>query len=289
MRNAFRRAAAVFVLSLAAFAAQSQSSRSVDFFGVLSSDADANMIQMTETLYLTQLGEVPGISVTDRRQSGFAEAYKAQGAPDFSKASSPLAFYALIDKKDPSGGKWDCTICVADIGTKDIHSYTQTYDSYYKILMESKASLRSIFESLLNNRKPKETDRANDTNIPDNSTPAVSTDSIAGTWGGEDYIDKIVILRGGRGFIIYKNGATMNISVSVADKEVTVTQAGKSNASFFPELPREAALLAATDAPPLSWKLTVQNSSTLTGTKTTLVESNGGIVSGKVRIEWKRK
>jgi len=289
MRNAFRRAAAVFVLSLAAFAAQSQSSRSVDFFGVLSSDADGNMIQMTETLYLTQLGEVPGISVTDRRQSGFAEAYKAQGAPDFSKASSPLAFYALIDKKDPSGGKWDCTICVADIGTKDIHSYTQTYDSYYKILMESKASLRSIFESLLNNRKPKETDRANDTNIPDNSTPAVSTDSIAGTWGGEDYIDKIVILRGGRGFIIYKNGATMNISVSVADKEVTVTQAGKSNASFFPELPREAALLAATDAPPLSWKLTVQNSSTLTGTKTTLVESNGGIVSGKVRIEWKRK
>ena len=155
--------------------------------------------------------------------------------------------------------------------------------------MESKASLRSIFESLLNNRKPKETDRANDTNIPDNSPPAVSTDSIAGTWGGEDYIDKIVILRGGRGFIIYKNGATMNISVSVADKEVTVTQAGKSNASFFPELPREAALLAATDAPPLSWKLTVQNSSTLTGTKTTLVESNGGIVSGKVRIEWKRK
>ena len=289
MRNAFRRAAAVFVLSLAAFAAQSQSSRSVDFFGVLSSDADGNMIQMTETLYLTQLGEVPGISVTDRRQSGFAEAYKAQGAPDFSKVSSPLAFYALIGKKDPSGGKWDCTICVADIGTKDIHSYTQTYDSYYKILMESKASLRSIFESLLNNRKPKETDRANDTNIPDNSTPAVSTDSIAGTWGGEDYIDKIVILRGGRGFIIYKNGATMNISVSVADKEVTVTQAGKSNASFFPELPREAALLAATDAPPLSWKLTVQNSSTLTGTQTTLVESNGGIVSGKVRIEWKRK
>ena len=289
MKKAFRRAAAAFVVSLAAFGAQSQPSRSVDFFGVISSDADANMIQMTETLYLTQLGEVPGISVTDRRQSGFAEAYKAQGAPDFSKASSPLAFYALIDKKDPSGGKWDCTICVADIGTKDIHSYTQTYDSYYKILMESKASLRSIFESLLNNRKPKETDRANDTNIPDNSTPAVSTDSIAGTWGGEDYIDKIVILRGGRGFIIYKNGATMNISVSVADKEVTVTQAGKSNASFFPELPREAALLAATDAPPLSWKLTVQNSSTLTGTKTTLVESNGGIVSGKVRIEWKRK
>ena len=289
MKRALRRAAAAFVVSLAAFGAQSQPSRSVDFFGVISSDADANMIQMTETLYLTQLGELPGISVTDRRQSGFAEAYKAQGAPDFSKASSPLAFYALIDKKDPSGGKWDCTICVADIETKDIHSYTQTYDSYYKILMESKASLRSIFESLLNNRKPKETDRANDTNIPDNSTPAVSTDSIAGTWGGEDYIDKIVILRGGRGFIIYKNGATMNISISVADKEVTVTQAGKSNASFFPELPREAALLAATDAPPLSWKLTVQNSSTLSGIKTTLVESNGGIVSGKVRIEWKRK
>ena len=289
MKKAFRRAAAAFVVSLAVFGAQSQPSRSVDFFGVISSDADANMIQMTETLYLTQLGELPGISITDRRQSGFAEAYKAQGAPDFSKAAAPLAFYALIGKKDPAGGKWDCTICVADMRTKDIHSYTQTYDSYYKILMESKASLRSIFESLLNNRSPKEADRTNDTNIPDNRSPALSTDSIAGTWGGEEYIDKIVILRGGRGFIIYKNGATMNISVSVTGKEVTVTQAGKSNASFFPELPREAALLAATDAPPLTWKLTVQNGSTLSGIKTTLVESKGGIVSGKVRIEWKRK
>ena len=73
MKKAFRRAAAAFVVSLAAFGAQSQPSRSVDFFGVISSDADANMIQMTETLYLTQLGEVPGISVTYRRQSGFAE------------------------------------------------------------------------------------------------------------------------------------------------------------------------------------------------------------------------
>ena len=140
MKEAFRRAAAAFVVSLAAFGAQSQPSRSVDFFGVISSDADANMIQMTETLYLTQLGELPGISVTDRRQSGFAEAYKAQGAPDFSKAAASLAFYALIGKKDPAGGKWDCTICVADMRTKDIYSYTQTYDSYYKILMESKAS-----------------------------------------------------------------------------------------------------------------------------------------------------
>ena len=289
MKKALRRAAALFVLSLAALEAQSQASRNIDFFGVISSDADGNMIQMTETLYLTQLGEIPGISVSDRRQSGFAEAYKVQGVPDFSKAASPLAFYALIGKQDSSDGKWNCTICIADTRTKDIHSYTKIYDSYYKILMESKASLQSIFESLLNNRSPKETDRTNDTNIPENRSPALSTDSIAGTWGGEDYIDKIVILRGGRGFIIYKNGATMNISVSVAGTEVSVTQAGKSNASFFPELPREAALLAATDAPPLSWKLTVMNNATLSGIKTTLVKSNGGIVSGDGRVEWKRK
>ena len=99
MKQALRRSAAAFIVSLFAFAAQSQSSRNVDFFGVISSDADANMIQMTETLYLTQLGEVPGISVIDRRQSGFAEAYKAHGEPDFSKASSPLAFTRSSKKK----------------------------------------------------------------------------------------------------------------------------------------------------------------------------------------------
>ncbi|MBP3710697.1 MAG: hypothetical protein J6I73_09930 [Treponema sp.] len=254
----------------------------MDFFGVISSDADDNMIQMTENLYFTQLGEVAGISVIDKRKSGFAASYKSAGVPDFSFASSPFAFYAVIQRA--SGDKWDCVLHVADIRTHNIHATTKTYDSYYKILIESKSSLQAIFSNLF---KPQ--DAASELSNTAPRTPAaMSTEQLAGTWSGEDFIDKIVILRGGRGFIIYKNGATMNITVAVNGNSVTVTQAGKSNASFFPNLPRQIALEAATTAQPIIWNLSMQNSSTLSGTKTTLVQSDDGAARGSVPVTWNK-
>ncbi|MBQ9494529.1 MAG: hypothetical protein IJR50_02685 [Treponema sp.] len=267
----------IVVLSFPAFP---QPVKNVDFFGVVSSDADDNMIQMTENLYFTQLGEVAGISVVDKRKSGFIASYKSAGEPDLSFASSPFAFYAVIQRA--SGDKWDCVLHIADIRTHNIHATTKTYDSYYKILMESKSSLQAVFSDLF---KPQ---GAPNIPPPPKTSSGTSTEEIAGTWSGEDYIDKIVILRGGRGFIIFKNGATMNIAVVVSGTSVTVTQAGKSNASFFPDLPRQIALQAATTAKPIIWNLSMQNDNMMSGTKTTLVQSDDGTAQGSVPVTWKK-
>ena len=35
-------------------------------------------------------------------------------------------------------------------------------------------------------------------------------ETLAGTWTGEALVDKVIILRGGNGFVIFKNGASMN-------------------------------------------------------------------------------
>ena len=69
----------------------------------------------------------------------------------------------------------------------------------------------------------------------------MTLDTLAGTWTGDTLIDKIVILRGGKGFVIFKNGASMNIVISINGSSVTVIQKGRSNASFYPELSRELA------------------------------------------------
>ena len=270
------------LLSAITLSAFTQPVRSIDFFGVISSDADDNMIQMTENLYFSQLGEVAGISVVDKRKSGFAATYKTTGSPDFSLASSPFAFYAVIQRT--SSDKWNCMMHVADCRTNTIHTTTKTYDSYYKILMEPKSSLQAVFNDLFNPQ--------NTANTSPNGTPrqpvATSTEQLAGTWSGEDYIDKIIILRGGRGFIIYKNGATMNITISVNGNSVTVTQSGKSNASFFPDLPRHIALQAAPTAKPITWNFSIQSSNTLSGIKTTLVESSNEAIQGSVSVTWKK-
>ena len=247
------------------------------------------MVKMTENLYLTQLGEIAGLSVIDKRNSGFTQKYFNEGKADFSEADSPLIFYAVIEKNSDSGGKWICTLNIADSSTGDIHSYRKEYDSFYKILMESKLSLQSVFEQLL---KPGHTmEHSTDSYEDTDRKPQVSTDSVAGTWSGEDYIDKIIILRGGRGFVVYKNGATMNITVSVNNKTETVeiTQSGKSNASFFPELPRKTALEAATTALPIQWNLNLENTNTLTGTKTTLIASGDTAEAGTLPVTWLRK
>ena len=117
-----------------------------------------------------------------------------------------------------------------------------------------------------------------------------STESIAGTWKGEEYIAKIIILRGGRGFIIYKNGASMNVTVNVINRDkILITQAGSANASFFPDLPRKIALDNATSALPIEWTLSLRDTQTMIGEKKTLINdpnSASGATEGTVSVTW---
>ena len=85
----------------------------------------------------------------------------------------------------------------------------------------------------------------------------------------------------------------MNVSVSVSGNLLSAVQQGKPNASFFPELPREAALVNAPEARPIRWELTVENESTMQGVKISLVAEydNSGVVSvkeGRIPVRWHR-
>ena len=66
----------------------------------------------------------------------------------------------------------------------------------------------------------------------------------------------------------------------------------RSNASYYPDLPRELALKNAATASPIKWDLTLTSSSTLKGTKTTLVEntdSENGVKKGTFNVEWTKQ
>ena len=99
-------------------------------------------------------------------------------------------------------------------------------------------------------------------------------------------------MRGGRGFVIFNNGASMNITVELsgedADKQVLITQKGNSNASFYPELQRTAALSAAVSAEPIKWTLTLVNGNTLKGIKDTLLPEGNGYKAGTINVIWTR-
>lgn len=261
----------------------------IDYYGIVSTEIDENMSKMTSDLYYTQLTEINNFTVSDKRTEA-----SLKNRPDISAFSeTALAFFTLITK-DSDSDKWITTYYVIDKANNEEHSKQKNFDSFYKILMEPKDVLRQTIKQLIeNDTSAKALASQTTSESPDSGTTAISsTEELSGTWSGEDNIKKIVIMRGGRGFVIFNNGASMNITVELsgedADKQVLITQKGNSNASFYPELQRSAALTAAVSAEPIKWTLTLVNGNTLKGIKDTLLPDGNSYKPGTVNVIWTR-
>ena len=249
------------------------------------------MAKMTSDLYFTQLSEINSFSVADKRTDVILE-----NLPDQEGFSlTALSFFITINK-DKTSDKWTTTYHVVNKAQNDEHLKTNHYDSFYKILMEPKSLLQETLKNLIENGSDSDNVTANAQKEPsfkDNSNKSKinSTETLSGTWKGEENINKIIILRGGRGFVIFKNGASMNVTVAISDSDssvVTVTQNGKANASFYPELARNVALSAAISAEPIKWTLTSKDETTLSGIKSTLIPDGDSFTVGNINVEWKK-
>ena len=205
----------------------------IDYYGIVSTEIDENMSKMTSDLYYTQLTEINNFTIADKRTSP-----NLKNRPDISVFSeNALSFFTLITK-DSNSDKWITTYYVIDKANNEEHSKQKKFDSFYKILMEPKDVLRQTIKQLIENDTSAKTLTSQTSSEAPDLTPTdiSSTEELSGTWTGEDNIRKIVIMRGGRGFVIFKNGATMNIIVELSgdesNKQVLITQKGHSNASF---------------------------------------------------------
>ena len=246
------------------------------------------MSKMTSDLYYSQLCEINNFSVEDKRNETKMSSIPVSETFDDTK----LSFYAVISKKDNSS-KWISTISIYDNNRKSVYSEAKEFDSFYKILMEPKASLEQTITALLSNSPSATASSGVSSGSQKTGIKVQSTEFLSGTWGGEDSIEKIVIMRGGRGFVIFKNGASMNITVEIkasgSEQIIEITQSGKANASFFTELPRELALKEAVNAQPIKWIFQADDDDTLSGTKSTLIPENGSASIGTLSVTWKRK
>lgn len=102
-------------------------------------------------------------------------------------------------------------------------------------------------------------------------------DSLAGSWQGEDGIEKIMLLRGGRGVAVLSSGVSLSLEVIVSNGDLIVRQKGNSNPRQFDNVPDPVAKQAATIAPPLEWRFLIsKDQKTLTGIKKTVIIKNDG-------------
>ena len=252
----------------------------IGFFMAVSDSSDTATINLTQDLYFQKLSLLPNVVVSDLRETKFTSANLSE-YPDLD-----FVFYPEIQE---NGTGWKCIFHAKKISSSQNYVSEKTYDSYYMILMDAKNEVTKFIEKL--NSPTSETTFA-ENSTSNNSSPSdssISIESLSGTWAGEQFIDKIVILRGGRGFVIYQNGASMNISIKIEDESLIATQISKSNASYFPEISRDKALELAPTAQPIEWKLKIKNSSELEGTKYTLTENDKNSPEfSYIPVKWKK-
>lgn len=277
----------IFLILMLGQKAFAQSNIKIDYFGVISSEIDENMYKMTSDLYYTQLCEIQNFSVTDKRTD--AELQNEPSIQSISKDS--LGFYAFIEKKVGTG-KWISTLIVINQSNGSKKTQKKEYDSYYKILMEPKTVLQDSIKTLIGTNPPEIADASTDPPASSTSDASSATELLSGTWTGEEIIDKIVIMRGGRGFVIFKNGASMNIAINFEDNsnnQIVITQNARANASFYPDIPRQLALREAINAEPIKWIFTLIDNNTLSGTKSTLITDGENVTPGTIQVTWNRK
>ena len=271
----------LFLIISTIFSFQLICQNKIGFFMAVSDSSDTATINLTQDLYFQKLSLLPNVVVSDLRETKFSSTNLSE-YPDLD-----FVFYPEIQE---NGTGWKCIFHATKVSSNQNYTSEKAYDSYYMILMDAKNEVTKFIDKL---NSP-----TNESFMVENSTTGsisssiesfVSIENLSGTWVGENFIDKIVILRGGRGFVIYQNGASMNISIKIEDDKLIATQTSKSNASYFPEISREKALELAPTAEPIEWQLNIKNSTELEGTKYTLTEkSQNSPEFSNIPVKWKK-
>lgn len=264
------------IFSLLCFELTSQNK--IGFFSSISDSTDLATISLTEDLYYSKASVISEFTIVDYRGFYFNSA-------DISTYQDiDFIFYPEIQENGIGG--WKCIFHGMNLKTKEKYESQKIYDSYYPILIDAKNDLSTFFTKLSTSSiaTSQSTEKTS-------SQIVISIDSLAGTWQGEQFIDKIILLRSGRGFVIFNNGASMNISIILENSNLFVKQTSNANASFFPEIPREKALELAPTSKPVEWKFVITNLNEISGIKTTYILPQGSTtpVISDISVKWTKQ
>ena len=178
---------------------------------------------------------------------------------------------------------------------------SRDYESSNKILLESRLLIKELFEGqdIVNinenkNVESKENIEKTQLDISD-FKPISNLDSLAGAWYGEDgEVEKIMIMRGGRGVAIWVSGISLLLDLKLENGSLIVTQKGLPQPRQFVNLPDNIALMAAKATKPIVWQLNInQDLKILYGLKktSTIKYNNSEIISiseVSVPVKWYR-
>ncbi|UTC61564.1 hypothetical protein E4O00_04915 [Treponema sp. OMZ 788] len=133
---------------------------------------------------------------------------------------------------------------------------SKIYQSVNLILLDSRVLVSDIFDKSVNlsvtynleDSEPKE-----DAEVEE----VKNIDILSGSWQGEDGLERVEIMRGGRGIALLSSGITILLQIKLNEGYLTINQSGKALPRQFINLPDEIAKKAAEMGKTPSWKFLV--------------------------------
>ncbi len=169
---------------------------------------------------------------------------------------------------------------------------SKVYDNINKILLDSRLLVFNLFdfsvplEQLA--RSLPQTEQNTEFGYID------TVDSLAGSWKGEQGLDRVMILRGGRGMAVFSSGVSVSLDLKIDNGYLLVTQKGSLQPRQFLNLPDEIARQAVQKTNPPQWRFLVSSDKKiLSGTKVDaqIQYNETAIISVKydtATVEWLR-
>lgn len=294
-----------FLFFAASVNCYAQEKYDVYFYGVITPPSQESQKNITLDLFSAQIRSFPEINFIDKRLSGFDVNYSKLTDKEADRIDSTSIFNLVPASQEHSDGsrsiilvskiektedeEWICNIYTKNLYTSKIDFVKKSFESYYKVLTDSKSLFNEIL-SVSADVKVNSNSSVKKTGSDQVMTTSMSIEGLSGTWAGEKGITKIVIMRSGRGFVIFNNGASMNISISVEDsKTLKITQAMPFNASFYPDIPRQKILEYSKKAKPIEWTFSLSGNGTLSGTKETLIlDESSSVIPATINVSWNK-
>ncbi len=290
--KATARAFCIAILTIAPLVGTgAQAVPSVAAYGLSSNDIGENVSRTVNDLVFSFIKELKSYRIIDLRNE---VPPRDLGVPE----GADYIFYgSLVSQADGTklelvlkGGPQRVTRLISRI-----------YDNSNIILLESRMLVRDLFDTsvtLPDAELPKA--RPEGPVVPDEPRalsslgPVNDLDSLAGSWRGEAGVEKVMILRGGRGVAVLSSGVSIPLELFLSGGTLVVRQKGPSNLRQFIDLPDPVARQAVSAAPPLEWYLMEsEDHKTLGGTKKTVIIKNDGkniltMESVSVEVVWSR-
>lgn len=145
---------------------------------------------------------------------------------------------------------------------------SKIYQSVNLILLDSRVLVSDIFDKSVNlsvTYNPEDSDSKENSEVEE----VKNIDILSGSWQGEEGLERVELMRGGRGIALLSSGITILLQIRIHEGYLTINQSGRPMPRQFINLPDEIAKKAAEMGKTPSWKFLVSaDNKILVGEKT---------------------